>query len=158
VDDETPLKLAIYLKFEQCLQILAIFETRKSLTKALILAVKNDAPNMVSFLLKDCQVDPNVVDKDNMTPLRWAAFNGFKECLKELLLNGARDDLDPFGQNIVFYAAKNGHLDCLDLLKKANADFNVVNREGQTASDKTTDNECVQYILQVCRMQQGFVQ
>jgi len=157
-DDETPLKLAISGKFEQCLRMLASFESRKSLMKALILSVRNDAPNLLAFLLKECQIDPNFPDKDNMTPLRWAAFNGYKQCLKELLLHGARDDLDQFGQNIVFYASRNGHLDCLELLKKANADFSVVNYEGLSASDKTTDKACSRFINQVRQMQQQFRQ
>jgi len=133
-------------------------ESRKSLKKALLLSVKIEALNLVKFLLRECQVDPNFSDKDNMTPLRWAAFNGFKECLKELLMHGARDDVDQFGQNIVFYAAKNGHIDCLKLLEAENINFNIVNYEGQTATDKTTDETCIQYINQVRQIQQESTQ
>ena len=62
-----------------------------------------------------------------MTPLRWAAFYGYSDVLKALLIFGARDELDQFGQNIVFYAAKNENIKCLELLRTANADFNIIN-------------------------------
>ena len=73
--------------------------------------------------------------------------------MKELLIGGARDDNDQFGQNIVFYAAKSAKLDILRVLEKANADFSVVNYEGQSATDKTKDKETIHFIQNVRNLQ-----
>merc|ERR1711994_979378 len=124
--------------------------------KSLLLAVKRDKVTSARLLLREFKVDPNFVDSDGMTPLRWAAFHGHKEMTKTLLVNGARDELDQYGQNVVFYAAKNGKLDVLQLLKKANADFCLVNASGQTATDKTSDPDTVHFINNVRNAQQQF--
>ena len=154
-DNETPLKLAILNQFIECMYILIRSGNidQKELMKGLLLAVKINHIKIVEVLLKEFKVDPNFTDKDEMTPLRWAAFNGFKLVTKFLLLFGARDDPDQFGQNIVFYAAKNNHIHILELLKKANADFCIVNFEGQTATDKTNNKETIQYIQSVRNIQ-----
>ena len=85
-----------------------------------------------------------------MTPSRWAAFYGYHDVLKALMNNGAQDELDQFGQNLVFYAAKNGNIECLEFLRLRNADFNIVNNEGNTASDKAPKgSESERFILNV---------
>merc|ERR1711991_688364 len=93
-------------------------ESIKELMKGLLLAVKVNSIDIVKILIRQFKVDPNFTDKDEMTPLRWAAFNGYKLIMKQLLIGGARDDPDQFGQNIVFYAAKNNNIHILQLLKK----------------------------------------
>ena len=55
-DGDTPLKLAVYGKYEQCLRILSVFESKKSLMKGLLLAVKTNAPDLVRYLLKECNI------------------------------------------------------------------------------------------------------
>ena len=55
-DGDTPLKLAIYREYEQCLRILSVFEPRQSLMKALLLAVKTNAPDLVKYLSKECNI------------------------------------------------------------------------------------------------------
>ena len=154
-NNETPLKLAILNKYVECMRILIRCGNIENteLMKGLLLAVKINHIEIVQVLLREFKIDPNFTDKDEMTPLRWAAFNGFKLVTKELLIGGARDDPDQFGQNIVFYAAKNNHLHILELLKKANADFCIVNFEGQTATDKTNNKGTKQYIQEVRNIQ-----
>ena len=154
--NETPLKLAVLCKYIQCIKVLIIFgkESRKSIMKALLLAVKINCVQIVKVLVStQFNIDPNFSDKDEMTPLRWSAYNGYKSIVKQLILAGARDDLDRFGQNIVFYAATNNHLHILKLLQKANASFNVVNYEGQSATDKTNHQQTIQFILNVRNQQ-----
>ena len=154
-NNETPLKLSILCKYTECMKVLIRFgnESIKELMKGLLLAVKINSIDIVKILIRQFKVDPNFTDKDEMTPLRWAAFNGYKLIMKELLIGGARDDPDQFGQNIVFYAAKNNNTHILQLLKKANADFCVVNFEGQSATDKTNEKQTIQFIQSVRNMQ-----
>lgn len=155
LNDETPFELAVMASNIKCLLYLIEYGPMSvnSLMDGLLLAVKNNIIDVVKLLMRECKVDPNFVDKDDMTPLRWAVFNGFKSVCKELLIGGAQDEVDPFGQNIVFYAAKNNHLHILQLLQKANADFCVVNFEGQTATDKTDNAQIIQFIRSVRNIQ-----
>ncbi|ETO33666.1 hypothetical protein RFI_03434, partial [Reticulomyxa filosa] len=101
---------------------------------------------IVKFFLRDLKLNPNFQDKSMMTPLRWAAYLGYKNILKDLLTHQAEDLLDEYGQNVVFYAAKKGHIECLDLLAKANADFSVRNNEGLTALEKAADKDTSRFI------------
>jgi len=157
-DNETPLKLATMLEYAVCVRCLAECgaETEMALMKALLLAVKKELLNSARLFLRELKVDANFTDSDGMTPLRWAAVFGHREMTKVLLVNGARDDLDANGENVVFYAAKHSKLDILQLLKKANADFCVVNHSGQSATDKTEDEETVHFIKNVRNAQQQF--
>ncbi len=142
-----------------CLQILIAngeeSHTQRLRSKALLFAVQFKSAQMVRVLLAQLKVNPNFTDNEQMTPLRWAALKGDKSVMKELLLWGATDMLDRFGQNIVFYAARaqNNHLQILQLLQRANADFCVVSFEGQTATDQTNDAQIIQFIQNVRKTQ-----
>ena len=78
-------------------------------------------------------LDPNFTDVDETSPLRIAAHNGSADILKLLLFHGAKDELDANGCNIVFYAAKGEHIDCLQELAAADiyVDFDVVSLNGK---------------------------
>ena len=56
IENDTPLKLSVYGKYEECLRVLSPFESQKSLRKALLLAVKTNAVDLVNFLLKECHI------------------------------------------------------------------------------------------------------
>ncbi|ETO21257.1 ankyrin repeat protein, partial [Reticulomyxa filosa] len=172
-DGDTPFRLSVLKGHTECAKILTVFEQPTTLKKALLLAVKNDRTPVsllfiitviitiinnlsllvnfiiVKYLLRDLKLNPNFQDKAMMTPLRWAAYLGFKQILKELLIHQADDPLDDYGQNVVFYAAKKGHIECLDLLAKADADFNIRNNEGVTALEKACNKETARFIKKV---------
>eukprot|EP01083_Nonionella_stella_P097690 274579_1 len=152
-EKETPLQLAISCCNTQCFACLCEYESKSQLRLALLKSVKKNRCEMVQILIRQFNCDPNFEDKNQMTPLRWAVFKGYCAITKELLCGGARDDLDQFGQNIVFYAATNNHAPILKLLSKAKADFCIVNNEGQTATDKTSQEDTIQFIKNVRNIQ-----
>merc|ERR1740123_2264430 len=128
-------------------------ETIASQMKALLFAVKIQNIDVCKVLLRESKLNPNFADKDGMTPLRWAVAKGYKSVCKELLIGGARDDVDQFGENIVFYAAKSNHVHILQLLQKANADFSIIYNKGLSATDKTNNLETIQFIQNVRNVQ-----
>ena len=80
---------------------------------ALIDAVeKNDVPLVKNLIERG--VDVNVVDRDGVTALIWAARKGFRECAKLLL--GANADVEKanrFGWAPLHHASRNGHTECV---------------------------------------------
>jgi ankyrin repeat protein len=148
-DGDTPLRLAVHEGLIACFKLLAPFEQPVAMKKALLLCAKRNRPHIMAFLLRDLRIDPNFKDKEKMTPLRWAAYNGFRDCVKHLLVGGAKDELDDYGQNIVFYAAKKDQIPVLELLAEANAHFGIVNVDGETALEKATKSDTKKFIKDV---------
>ena len=86
---------------------------------ALIVAVTCDAElagKLVTLLL-DNGANPNRTDRDHMTPLLIAAFEGKAPVCEILLENQADvDHTDKEGKLVLFAAASMGHLDIVNIL------------------------------------------
>jgi ankyrin repeat protein len=81
------------------------------------------------FLLESLvltEVDANLRDKRNTTPLHHAIYGGFEDCASFLLEMGAEvDALDDRGITPLQIASYQGHLDCLKLLIRHGANVNL---------------------------------
>lgn len=109
---------------------------------------KNDA-DMVGFLLKECNANPNIGSRNphdsgylrqknegNM-PLMVAAFHG-REALVRLLCEDERISInqqDSNGYTALMKACMNGNTRCRDILQEFNADERIVDINGKTAMD-----------------------
>ncbi|KAG8553793.1 hypothetical protein GDO81_003547 [Engystomops pustulosus] len=95
-------------------------------TCEIILAVQMDKPQLLFDLLHQDKYKNYIESRSGwgvpVTPLRLAASQGFLECVKVLLANGAEVDcLDAKAQTPLFAAVSAGHLDCVRELLKAGA-------------------------------------
>lgn len=88
---------------------------------ALMMASSGPYPETVKLLL-DHQADPNIVDKEeHFTALMYAAAEGQLQVVKILLAYKADPSLkDIDGDNAATFAANNGHIEVVALLKKLN--------------------------------------
>ncbi|XP_075691864.1 ankyrin repeat and SOCS box protein 12-like isoform X4 [Rhinoderma darwinii] len=90
------------------------------------LAVQMDKPQHLSELLLQDRYREYIESRSGwgvpVTPLRLAASQGYLECVKILLSNGAKlDCLDVKAQTPLFAAVSAGHFDCVKELLKAGA-------------------------------------
>jgi len=85
---------------------------------ALMMASSGPYPVAVKLLL-DHGADPNLVDtEEHFTALMYAAAEGQPDVVKLLLANGADSELkDVDGDNALTFAANNGHVSVVSLLK-----------------------------------------
>ncbi len=73
------------------------------------------------------------VEKENLTPLHWAAYNGHTETCRLLLDKGAGIDTpDKLGATPLHWAAYNGHTATCRLLLERGASVNTPDKEGTT--------------------------
>jgi hypothetical protein len=80
--------------------------------------------------------DPNIKDKDDNTPLHFAASEGCAEVARLLLRHGADPNAqDKNGRTPLHIAASMGHVDVVRLLLEHGADPSIRNRDGKTPLD-----------------------
>jgi len=80
--------------------------------------------------------DPNIKDKDDNTPLHFAASEGCAEVARLLLRHGADPNAqDKNGRTPLHDAAFKGHVDVVRLLLEHGADPSIRNRDGKTPLD-----------------------
>ena len=112
---------------------------------------ENDNADETKRLL-DAGADPNEKDdKNQRTPLHWAARFGHRNSVELLLSKEVNiDEVDPWGMTPLHLAAREGHKDCVELLLKANADPNAVDSQNRTPLHWAAENgsaECVELLL-----------
>ena len=74
--------------------------------------------------------DVNSLDKDKISPIILASFNGHNDIVKLLIEYGADINIvNIFGYNAIMAAASNGHIDVFDTLLKNGADIHQINNE-----------------------------
>ena len=80
--------------------------------------------------------DPNIKDKDDNTPLHFAASKGCAEVARLLLKHGADPNAqDKSGETPLHLAASEGRVDVVRLLLEHGADPTVKNKDGATPLD-----------------------
>jgi ankyrin repeat protein len=108
----------------------------KDKSTPLHLASKKDHLSVVEALLAK-SADVNAQNKNGFTPLHFAALNGHADVINKLLEN-PKIDIDARttqGKTYLHLAAGKGHLIIVKTLIAKNADVNIKDRDGNTASD-----------------------
>ena len=100
----------------------------------LISAAKIGSVAEISALL-DRGVDVNASDKDGVTALMVASFNGHSEAVNLLLSKRAdvNAKTSDYGQTALRLASQHGHIEIVKLLLAAHADINATDKDGKTA-------------------------
>ncbi|NP_001070616.1 ankyrin repeat and SOCS box protein 10 [Danio rerio] len=89
-------------------------------------------------------------EQESTTPLHITAGRGFSECLRHLLLRGARVDLTPGGTTALHEACEECQPDCVRLLLQYGANANATNEDGQMPLHMCTELdslECAKHLL-----------
>ncbi|XP_050953687.1 ankyrin repeat and SOCS box protein 10 isoform X2 [Labeo rohita] len=89
-------------------------------------------------------------EQELTTPLHITAGRGFTECLRHLLLRGARVDLAPGGTTALHEACEECQPDCVKLLLQYGANPNSTNEDGQMPLHVCTEHdslECAKQLL-----------
>ncbi|WP_261368573.1 tetratricopeptide repeat protein [Wolbachia pipientis] len=157
----TPLHLAAgngYLDVVQALlknnQIIINAETKDKFTP-LHLAAKSGHLSVIEALLAK-SADINAQNKDGFTPLHLAALDGHAKIVNKLVEN-YKVDIDARttnGNTPLHLAAEKGHLEIVKALTAKNADIDIKNGDGNTASDLAY-SEVKDYILSIYNRTKG---
>ncbi|MDB5248065.1 MAG: ankyrin repeat protein [Segetibacter sp.] len=101
----------------------------------LILAVYNNQPQIVDFLLKKgAKLEPG--DMAGNTALMGVCFKGYKEVAEQLLEAGADvNQRNSNGATALTFAATFGHQEIAEMLLKNGADINIPDARGKTPLD-----------------------
>ncbi|XP_048031410.1 ankyrin repeat and SOCS box protein 10 isoform X1 [Megalobrama amblycephala] len=89
-------------------------------------------------------------EQELTTPLHITAGRGFTECLRHLLLRGARVDLAPGGNTALHEACEECQPECAKLLLQYGANANATNEDGQMPLHVCTELdslECAKHLL-----------
>ncbi|KAF4095653.1 ankyrin repeat and SOCS box protein 10 isoform X1 [Onychostoma macrolepis] len=89
-------------------------------------------------------------EQELTTPLHITAGRGFTECLRHLLMRGARVDLAPGGTTALHEACEECHPECVKLLLQYGANPNATNEDGQMPLHVCTELdslECTKHLL-----------
>ncbi|XP_043081568.1 ankyrin repeat and SOCS box protein 10 isoform X1 [Puntigrus tetrazona] len=89
-------------------------------------------------------------EQELTTPLHITAGRGFSECLRHLLMRGARVDLAPGGTTALHEACEECQPECVKLLLQYGANPNATNEDGQMPLHVCTELdslECVKHLL-----------
>jgi uncharacterized protein len=97
---------------------------------AIILALREPSINVVSALLETSQLQVEVRNKSDESPLMLAAFKGMTEVCDQLIKRGA--DVNKPGWAPLHYAATGGHLMVLQLLLEHHAYIDAASPNGTT--------------------------
>lgn len=90
----------------------------------------------------------NSLDSEGLGLLHWAADRGNSEILSFLLSTKGIDVnlKDSEGQTPLFYASSCGHVDCIQLLLKHNADKNILDNDNCSCIDVAFDDNIKQLL------------
>jgi uncharacterized protein len=96
-------------------------------------ANRGDVPEIERLIAAGA--DPNAFEgTGSMTPLQWAAFNGYVAAIAALLKAGARVDIaNSDGSTPLMSAAQNDQTAAIDALVAAGADLHRTDTDGNTA-------------------------
>ncbi|MBT3350787.1 MAG: hypothetical protein HOJ95_02070 [Nitrospinaceae bacterium] len=104
-----------------------------SARSVLIDAAQGGKLQAVNILIQ-AGADLNVKDKDNFTPLIWAAHKKHASIVKALIkANADLNQKTDLGDTALIWAVRNDDSEIANLLIKAGADLNIRNEEGHTA-------------------------
>lgn len=149
----TPLRNAALFSHLEVVQLLvskgAIFNCKAN-QSAFFEIVLDSAKNVIEFLLEsaDVDVDVNMRDSKNRTPLHTAAE--FDRCdICEVLLSHGADIqvIDNEGKTVLHNAAAEGSRETFNMLLSAGADILARDNEGETAADRCITEELREYLL-----------
>lgn len=83
-------------------------------------------------------------EQELTTPLHITASRGFTECLRHLLLRGARVDLAPGGTTALHEACEECQHECAKLLLQYGANANATSEDGQMPLHVCTERESLE--------------
>ena len=90
------------------------------------------------ILAKKRDANPNIADKNGLTPLMYSAMNGYTRCSEELVFmikdKKIINVIDNEGNTALMHAAKHGRTRDVLLLLRSGADKSIKNLENLTAS------------------------
>ncbi|XP_051150556.1 protein S-acyltransferase 24-like [Andrographis paniculata] len=101
-------------------------------------------------LVTKWNADPDVPDNDGRSPLHWAAYKGFADCIRLLLyLNAYRGRQDKEGCTPLHWAATRGNLEACTVLVQAGKkeDLMVTDNTGLTPVQLATDQNHRQVVF-----------
>jgi hypothetical protein len=102
--------------------------------KQLHFCAENGFTSSVKRLLSIRNINVNVKDDWNETPLHWAAYNGHIEIARLLLQNGAEVNAKSrWDRTPLHFSAFHGHVDILHLLVENGADLDAQSNDGGRA-------------------------
>ncbi|PIN20327.1 Ankyrin repeat and DHHC-type Zn-finger domain containing protein [Handroanthus impetiginosus] len=96
----------------------------------------------ICHLVTKWNADPDVPDNDGRSPLHWAAYKGFADCIRLLLyLNAYRGRQDKEGCTPLHWAAIKGNLEACTVLVQAGKkeDLMVIDNTGLTPAQLAAD-------------------
>ena len=94
--------------------------------------------------------NPNAPDKDGVTPIHWAAREGYTEIVKILarLTHNPKNSPNIFGVTPIHWAASEGNTEIVKILAHLTDNPNAPDNLGNTPSSYTK-NEDIQRILKI---------
>lgn len=107
--------------------------------------------DMISYLIDECDMDVNVTDGHESTPLFYACASGHEDAAACLLSRGALVNIkDSVGHFPLMVALRNAHQDIIQLLMYSDADVNLTATKGDTVVHMLAqkgDVEMLQFLL-----------
>jgi len=92
---------------------------------------------------------PNLLDGAGQTPLHLAADRGHLDCVKTLILNGAKiDAVDHDGISVLQAAVISGNVGCCRVLLAMGADAHHADQDGDTPYDSAHDDRDLQVLFE----------
>lgn len=113
--------------------------------------VKEGNVKMVKELATSTKLDINKLDSEGLAPIHWASDRGNLDTLKYLIteLNANIEQRDQDGQTALHYAASCGHHDVVKYLVESGADVKVVDNDGVTPSDISSDDVIKELLVNI---------
>ena len=113
-------------------------------TYPLIQAINKNNFNLVVSLMQygyKSNIDMNIDDKDDYTPLILSYNNGYMEIFKYLVKVLNINEVDSFGNNLLYYAIEKKDIDMVRFLIDSGINVNTKNKEGISIFDYTLKNK-----------------
>jgi hypothetical protein len=116
-------------------------------------AARNGHLNIVSYLVRNCNVDVDATTSDGTTAFCWASWQGHLSIMKFLHQSGCDiHRVNNFGCNAVLWSAQgDGTAETMEWLYESGADFNLVNSNGHNAYHKAAQrgsSEAVKWLAE----------